>query len=243
MKIAILDDDLTHTQLIEQALTGGSDDAWSTTLHCETFTNSRKLLDALDQQTFDCLILDRKLPDISGDDLLQHIRKHSPSDTVVIIVSSLAGAEHSAALLAAGADDYITKPFHGAELYARVQRLLSRRIFTQNAAVEEVPNIFSLYDAHFDRIHLSITRLGVKTFFTGREFALAEFLFRHAEQPLSRAEIYSKVWHRPAVNTSRAVDTLIHRIRTKLQLEAQHGFVLQPIYGFGYRLNVLGSSS
>ena len=63
------------------------------------------------------------------------------------------------------------------------------------------------------------------------------FLCQHVGRPLARAEIFEGVWCRAAVDSSHAVDALIHRVRVKLQLEPKHAWVLRPIYGFGYRLD------
>ena len=75
-----------------------------------------------------------------------------------------------------------------------------------------------------------------------REFALALLLCRNVGRPLSRDEIYESVWRRRSVTSSRAVDTLVHRMRSKLSMDERRGFVVQAIYGFGYRLDLLNDA-
>ena len=232
LQLAILDDDKTHLRMIEQALQGG-EDAWAAQLHASLFDNAPALMSALQTKKFDCVILDRQVGDMSGDDVLRWIRAHCAPQTVVVMVTSLSGAEEVSALLALGADDYVVKPFHGLELLARVRRLLARAGGESAAMAQD-----ESYGYGFDRGDLTVTLpSGERVLCTEREFALAVFLFQHVGRPLARAEIFEGVWCRAAVDSSRAVDALIHRVRVKLQLEPKHAWVLRPIYGFGYRLD------
>lgn len=241
MRIAILDDDRTALQLVEQALTGGHDDAWTRTLKISYFTSGRELLERLREERFDALVLDRQLPDINGDEILKWVRAHLPADVVVVMVTSLGGLSESLTLLESGADDYLTKPFSGAELYARLKRLLARTASGREVveAVRSESGGFELLGFSFDRAKLSIRWRDEVTVCTEREFELAAFFFRHAGRPLSREELYETIYRRRAVNSSRALDTLVHRTRAKLQLDERRNVVVQPIYGFGYRLDIL----
>lgn len=234
IQLAILDDDKTHLQMMAQALQGG-EDAWVSQLQVSFFDNVPALMAALQANDFDCVILDRQVGEASGDDVLRWIRGHCPPQTVVVMVTNLAGAAEVSALLALGADDYVTKPYQGLELLARVRRLLGKQ---QGAASPAQAPHHDAFGFAFDRARLLVTLpSGASVLCTEREFTLALFLFQHVGQPLSRAEIFENVWQRSAVNSSRAVDAMMHRVRVKLQLEPKHAWVLRPIYGFGYRLD------
>jgi len=239
IKLAILDDDRTHLQLIEQALQGG-EDVWVQQLECRYFTAGMDLMTALEAGHFDGVILDRQVGDVSGDEVLRWIRGHCPPQMIVLMVTSLMGASEVAALLGAGADDYVTKPFQGAELLARVRRLLDRRIPSQPPVESRLPQMtFEQFGCTFDRAGLSILMpSGVSLSLTEREFSLVEFMLKHEGQPLSRAQIFEGVWQRPYLDSSRVVDALVHRVRTRLGLSPEIGFALHQVYGFGYRLDV-----
>lgn len=237
IKLAILDDDQTHLKLIEQALQGG-EDVWIKQLDCRYFTSGVDLKAALSEAHFDGVILDRQVSDISGDDLLRWIRVQCPPQTVVLIVTCLMGAGEVAAMLSAGADDYVTKPFEGVELLARVRRFFERRALVSPA--NEPLKLEKLFGCVLNRTTLSIlTPTGAMLSFTEREYSLLEFMFKHEGQPLSRAQIFESVWQRPYVDSSRVVDALVHRVRMRMGLNPDVGFVLHQIYGFGYRLDVV----
>ena len=104
MRIAIVDDDRTALQSVEQALVGG-DDAWAETLQISFFTEGYSLLTALQKEHFDALVLDRQLPDMSGDEVLAWVRINQPAHLVVVMVTSLGGVSESASMLLNGADD------------------------------------------------------------------------------------------------------------------------------------------
>ena len=246
MKIAILDDDRTALQSVEQALVGG-DDAWASTLNISFFTSGAALLAVLKARDvyFDALVLDRQVPDLGGDEVLAWVRAHLPPEVVVVMVTSLGGVSESVPMLNSGADDYVSKPFNGADLLVRLQRLL-RRVENARATVDvhkSSAGRFGVFGFEFDRARLSVGWGDVVTLCSEREFELVVFLCRNAGRPLSREEIYESVYHRRSVNTSRALDTLVHRTRAKLQLDERRGLVVQPIYGFGYRLDVLEGES
>lgn len=242
MRIAILDDDRTSLQLVEQALTG-SDSDWAKTIQCTYFTSGQALLDALRVETFEALVLDRQLPDVSGDEILAWVRVHLPPQLVVVMVTGLAGVSESASMLMSGADDYVSKPFSGAELLARIQRLLERSTQSRAVAHGVVADAHvSLLGFDFDRSTLSVRWGDEVSVLSEREFALALLLCRNVGRPLSRDEIYESVWRRRAVSSSRAVDTLVHRMRAKLSLDERRGFVVQAMYGFGYRLDILNDT-
>ena len=202
MRIAILDDDRTSLQLVEQALTGNNSD-WAKTIRCTYFTSGQALLDTLQVETFDALVLDRLLPDVNGDEILAWVRIHLPPQLVVVMVTSLAGVSESAPMLMRGADDYVSKPFSGAELLARIRRLLERSAQSRAVAHGVVTGArVSLLGFDFDRSTLSVRWGDELAVLSEREFALALLLCRNVGRPLSRDEIYESVWRRRSVTSS-----------------------------------------
>jgi len=136
-----------------------------------------------------------------------------------------------AALLQAGADDYLEEPatpvLARAKLWALLRRVQQRQVGGHRETYGEF--LFDL-DAHEvlrsrERIHL-----------TPKEFSVALLLFRHQGQPMSRLVIQQSVWQHAAPLITRTIDTHVCIVRAKLRLRPEHGYRLKTIYGFGYRL-------
>lgn len=234
--IAVLEDDPLLLKFIAELLSQ-SGDKFAFPVQIHPFSTGEGLLDVLNSVRFDALVLDRKLSGVSGDDILAWVRLMAPPETVVIMVTSMTSSSEMANLFSLGADDYITKPFEPIELVARLWRLL-RRSRKIEAPISN--NIFSLYGLLFNRINLTICRQGLIFSCSAGEFALAEYLFKNVGVTLNRKQIFEAVWQRRSLDSSRALDAQIHRVRSKLGLTVENGFVLQPVYGVGYRLDVIG---
>lgn len=236
--IAVLDDDpIILKQMVDLLTEQAVRLSVPLTLH--PFDSALELLNKIQGFNFDMLILDRQLPDMSGDEILTWVRQKSPLETIVMMVTSLDEPAEVARMLTLGADDYVTKPIHPDVVCARVFRLIKRSRMMNEHSNEPC---FTLYGLEFNRPNCTISRGSELVSCTAGEFALAEYLFKNMGQALSRKRIFEAVWQRRSVESSRALDTQIHRIRSKLKLSIEHGFVLQPIYGVGYRLDVAGES-
>ena len=172
---------------------------------------------------FDLVLLDLGLPGRDGFAVLQAMRD-AGDRTPVIILTARDGVEDTVAGLEHGADDYMTKPFRFAELLARVRARL------REGGTSEATTLRS-GDAELDLRTRRIEVDGRKEDLTTREFALAELLFRHAGQVLSREQILSAVWgfdHDPGSNV---VDVYVGYLRRKLGADA-----IETVRGVGYRL-------
>lgn len=255
MRIAVLDDDITTLQIVEQAITGGDN-----VLHepeCRFFTRGLDMLAAIKTEHYDCLVLDRQLPDMNGDVILQWVRQFGLAKykryTNVIMLTHLRTEADELYGLQAGADDYLSKPFKPAVLVQRIQNLyaMNQAIAhnsTQNFQPEvaqphssapiERPEISVLSGFEFNSFKRSVTLPSGELVSLSRlEFDLAGFLFAHAGIRLTREAILSNVWGVTKSN-SRVLDTHIHRLRAQLKLVPQNGFDLRTIYGIGYCLYV-----
>lgn len=252
MKIAVLDDDLLQLQMIEQALIGG-DNQWGEEVECRFFSSGMALLEVVKKEYFDCLILDRRIPDMSGDVILQWVRQYGEQVhqdySIVMMFSSIKNEGEVVNSFSLGANDYILKPFRPSELVARIKQLLETKrrltenhfpvVNSSNKIVEHLDNEVSLYGYTFQPFtHSVLTPLGTVQM-TERVFSLALLMFRNAGRSLSRKSIFEQVWKRVDSGTSdRTLDTHIHRVRQQLDLTVQRGILLKPVYGFGYRLDV-----
>ncbi len=231
MRVAILDDEPAELARVEQTLReipGPGEAAWS--LH--RFERGEDLLRQLRRETFDLLILDWQLPDLSGLSLLRWTREHMDSPPAAIMLTSRDAESDIVQALNTGADDYLSKPFRPNELKARVNAVLRRHGLQRNGSEERQ----SFNDLTFDDAELTVTRAGAPISLTEREYRLARCLFANLGRPLSREYLYERFWTHEEIASSRPLDTHIYRLRNKLGLTADRGWQLLTIYGYGYRL-------
>jgi DNA-binding response OmpR family regulator len=232
MRIAILDDDESQVQLVSYLLEKAG-------FNCHGFASGKDLLRQLRRESFDLLVLDWSVPDISGTEILSWVRGNLSQRVPVLFVTGRTSENDIVSGLAAGADDYMIKPLRGSELVARVQALLRR------AYPEAVHDQISFGQYRFETSRNEVHYIGLdgkplSALLTQKEFDLALMLFRNAGRPLSRSHIREVVWGRDIEIPSRTMDTHISRIRSKLELRPEHGFRLVPVYSYGYRLDPIG---
>jgi len=227
MRIAVLDDDPSQTDLVCQVLTSSG--------HiCHPFQSGKEILNQLRRESYDMLVLDWQVPDLSGPEVLRWVRDKLPKTIPVLFITSRSGEDDIVEGLAAGADDYMIKPIRRSELVARVQALLRRAYPIQNASEQIVFNDY-LFETRSGRLTLA----GKPIEITQKEFDLALLFFRNLGRPLSRAYILEAVWSRDVDIPSRTMDTHVSRVRSKLQLRPENGYRLAPVYSYGYRLEQL----
>jgi two-component system copper resistance phosphate regulon response regulator CusR len=176
---------------------------------------------------YDLVLLDLKLPDGSGLELLAEWRGDGFTAPILVLTAKdLLGDKVGG--LKAGADDYLTKPFAFDELLARIQVLLRRRTAPPQ-------NVLEMGDLRLDRTGRQVERAGRTIELTAKEFALLEFFALHAGQVLSRATIAEHVWDQGYDAQSNVIDVIVSRLRRKLEA---HGAdrLIHTVGGVGYTL-------
>ncbi|MGB6053800.1 MAG: response regulator transcription factor [Burkholderiaceae bacterium] len=229
MRIAVLDDDRSQTDLVCQVLTSAGH-------QCYPFQSGKEMLNQLRRESYDMLIIDWQVPDLDGAEVLRWAREKLPPNLPVLFMTSRSGEDDIVAGLAAGADDYMIKPIRRGELVARVQALL-RRAYPNQTAVEQLTFGNYMFEVRTGRLTMNGTQVDL----TQKEFDLALLFFRNLGRPLSRAYILEAVWARDIEIPSRTMDTHVSRVRTKLQLRPDNGFRLAPVYSYGYRLEQISA--
>jgi DNA-binding response OmpR family regulator len=172
---------------------------------------------------FDLVILDLGLPDLDGLAVLRQLRERG-SRVPVIILTARDGVRATVEGLEGGADDYVTKPFRFEELLARV------RVRLRGDGADE-PTVLRAGDATLDLRTRRAQVGGRSVELTAREFALAEMLFRHRGQVLSREQLLDHVWGYDHDPRSNVVDVYVGYLRRKLGQDLIHS-----VRGMGYRL-------
>jgi DNA-binding response OmpR family regulator len=230
MRIAALDDELSQLELIRHTMNGIEHE-------CHLYTEGKALMRDLRVQSFDLLILDWTLPDIQGPSVVKWIREDLASRLPILFVTNRRDEADLVTGLAAGADDFMVKPFRPNELQARVRALLRRAYPSQH----EVELQFGPY--HFFPQSRTLHVDGLPVELKHREYELALFLFQNMGRLLSREHLREAVWGHGPDEPSRSLDTHVSRLRSKLNLRPDNGFLLSAIYGLGYRLETVEPAS
>lgn len=230
MRVAILEDDPDQSELIKLWLTHAEH-----TVDC--CADATSFLRAVRRDSFDLYVLDWVLPDLSGIEVLKKLRKELGDYTSAIIVTAKDEEQSIVRGLEAGADDYLVKPVRRAELVARVSAVLRRAAGNKPA---EADLDVAPYSLSFTNKTVSLN--GEKLSLTNREFELALFFFRNAGKMMSRNHLLEAIWgiENKSVST-RTVDTHVSRLRKKLKLGEENGWVLSAIYQHGYRIERVGA--
>ncbi len=177
---------------------------------------------------YDAMVVDRMLPGLDGLAVVQALRGQG-IDTPVLILSALGQVDDRVRGLKAGGDDYLTKPYAFAELLARLEALLRRA----NPASAETR--LKLADLEIDLLARTVRRAGRAIELKPREFALLEFLLRHAGQVVTRTMLLEGVWGYHFDPQTNVIDVHVSRLRQKID----KGFgrpLLHTVRGVGYCL-------
>ncbi|WP_199170668.1 response regulator transcription factor [Caulobacter sp. FWC2] len=224
MKVALLDDDQSHNALVASVLDPAG-------FICTSFTTPSRLLAELRKQTFDLIILDWNMPELSGVETLRLLREDPLTAPPVLLLTSRSVESDLVEGLNAGADDYIVKPLQPQVLLARVNAV-ARRVQRPPAS----PQVEQHGPYRLDPGAQTASWGGQIEALTPKEFQLASLLFNNLSRPLSREYLLRRIWgQRPDLET-RTLDAHVSRLRAKLHLRPANGFRLSTVYGFGYRL-------
>ena len=175
---------------------------------------------------YDAAVVDIMLPKLDGLSLIQRLRAKG-SKVPVIILSAKATVDDRVKGLQAGGDDYLTKPFAFSELLARIQALIRRA--TQTAE----PTKLNVGDLTLDLLTREANRAGEKIELQPREFALLEYLMRHAGRTVTKTMILEHIFDYSFDPQTNVVDVLVHRVRTKIDPDKTR---LHTLRGVGYVL-------
>ena len=179
-------------------------------------------LDLFRKQPPSVVVLDLKLPHVSGKELCRAFKTQMPSVPIVVL-SANSDIEDKVLLLELGADDYVTKPFSPKELLARVRRAMRRNPpITQgfaNAVAPDHHDHFAFGDVKIDFTSMEAQRPSGPVSMTTQEFKLLKFLVRSHERVISREELLNEwgVWGYQNYPSTRTVDNHILRLRQKLE--------------------------
>lgn len=185
-------------------------------------------LDEVVRRAPDAIILDLGLPDLSGLEVLRRLREWSRVPVLVLTVQ--AAEADKVAALDAGADDYLTKPFGGDELLARLRAILRRA----PAATEEAVATFG--DISIDFAARTVQRKGLEVKLTPREYALLKLLVQHRGRVVTHGQILREIWGPHSEENTHYLRVHMTHLRQKLEAEPHRPRHLKTESGIGYRL-------
>lgn len=220
VKILVVEDDLTLADFIVKGLRQAG-------YTVDVSHDGKEALLLSVGEHYDLVVLDRMLPSVDGLTILRTLRA-SVNAVPVLVLSALDEVDQRVEGLAAGADDYLTKPFAFKELLARVQVLLRRP--------SQTPGDQAILETAQIRVDLRKQKVWVENkevSFQPREFRLLEYLMRHQGQLVSRTMLLENVWDYHFDPQTNVVDVHISRLRQKLQ--TQNGkSLIRTVRGAGY---------
>jgi DNA-binding response OmpR family regulator len=182
---------------------------------------------ALETRRFDMVLLDLRLPDGDGLDVLRRLRRRGDR-TPVIALTARGEVDHRVLGLKVGADDYVVKPFSVHELAARIDAVQRR--------AEQPATVLQLGTAEVDLAGHLVTRGGTTFRLLPKEAELLAHLLRHRGKAQSRDELLRAVWGHDAMPTTRTVDTHVFQLRRKLEDDPGRPVLLHTVHGVGYVL-------
>lgn len=184
-------------------------------------------------EDYDLLVLDRRLPDGEGLDIVRGLRSRG-SATPILLLSVLGDVEDRVRGLECGADDYLVKPFAFVELLARARALLRRGRLP-------LPTVLRCGDLELDPATHQARVRGRRLELTPREFALLDLFLRYPGAALSRTRIGEHVWDYRFEPGSNVIDVAVGRLRRKLE-DAEAAVTIETVRGVGYALTAPSSS-
>lgn len=229
MRIALLEDELEHAERTTTLLRNAGHQV-------DAFRRGTALLKQLRGESYDLIVLDWEIPDLSGFEVLETIRGQLAIGAPVVFLTHRDAEADVVRALEAGADDFLIKPPRERELIARVEAA-GRRARDGSGSGE----VLEVAPFRIDLRHRRIERDGVAFELTRREFEVAALLFSNVGKVLSRAHIMQRVWGQGDSTTTRTVDMHVSRVRKVLGLSAAIGLRLTAVYGYGYRLELTGA--
>jgi two-component system OmpR family response regulator len=218
MKILVVEDDRTVGQYVLRGLQEQG-------FQADLVADGTAALQAASQGNYDLVILDLRLPGMTGFEVLRTLRDRG-NTTPILVLTAQDAVDFKVQALRAGADDYVTKPFAFEELLARVEALGRR-------PKQLAPQALRVGDLELDHGTREVTRAGRRIDLTPKEYAVLEYLMRHAGRVMSRTLITEYAWDYHFDPGTNIVDVVINRLRKKVD-SGDLPKLIHTVRGVGY---------
>ena len=218
MRVLVVEDDRTVGQYVARGLAEQQ-------YVVELVGDGRAALDAAGTGHFDLIVLDLRLPLLSGLEVLRTLRDRGVG-TPVLVLTAQDSVEFKVDALRMGADDYVTKPFAMAELLARIEAIGRR-------PKQLTPPVIEVADLRIDTGSRAVTRAGQGIELTPKEYAVLAYLVGHVGRVMSRTLITEYVWDYHFDPGTNIVDVVINRLRKKID-QGSRVKLIHTVRGVGY---------
>ncbi|HET8587990.1 MAG TPA: response regulator transcription factor [Nakamurella sp.] len=222
VRVLVVDEERALSELLSVALRY---EGWDV----RTAPDGASALAAVQEFQPDLAVLDVRLPDLDGLEVLHRIRARTERLPVLFLTARDPGHARIAGLTAGG-DDYVSKPFSVEEVVLRLRALLRR----SHVAAASAASRITVGDLTLDEDSREVYRGGVQIQLTATEFELLRFLMRNARRVLSKAQILDRVWHYDFGGHANIVELYISYLRKKV--DAGRAPMIHTVRGFGYVL-------
>ncbi|MFQ5877595.1 MAG: response regulator [Acidobacteriota bacterium] len=192
-----------------------------------------RALELAKQHRYDLILLDLLLPGVDGLQVCRVLRERRVN-APIIMITARDSTEEKIAGLDRGADDYLTKPFDFSELLARMRALLRRD------RMEKAP-VLRVADLELNPLSRRVRRAGRTLHLTAKEYALLEYLMRHAGQVVPRTRLLMHVWEQPHETFTNVVDVTISHLRSKVDAGRTRRLI-HTAHGVGYSIEAEGDT-
>ncbi|MNK92036.1 Transcriptional activator protein CopR [compost metagenome] len=223
MKILLLEDDFTLSKEISAFLT-------SKKFECIPYYDGSLLLKKYFPYEYDLIILDINVPGLNGIEVCKGIRKID-NKTPIIMLTAFSEIEDKLSSFDNGADDYLVKPFHFEELYARVQSLLRRKEVPQQVESKIVVRDLEIFEED-----MKVFKSGEEIKLTPKEFKLILILAHAKGKVLSKQFIAEKLWDYHIETNQNTIEVYINFLRKKIDKDHEIKLIRTKV-GYGYYLS------
>lgn len=226
MRILVVEDEERIARFLKQGL---EEESYAV----DVTTDGPAALDWVAGAQYDLILLDVMLPGLNGFEVSRILRERGVT-TPILMLTARDEVDDRVTGLDAGADDYLPKPFAFKELLARIRALTRRAAATPATAASKTT--LQLADLSLDTITHQARRGNRVIELTPKEYALLEYLLRHAGRPLSRTLIRENIWGYNYYGASNVVDVYIRHLRQKLEANDEPPLI-HTVRGVGYKID------
>jgi two-component system response regulator RegX3 len=224
-KILIVEDEVSFSEAISFLL---GKEGFET----DVAENGRVALELFKKSTYDLVLLDLMIPEVSGIDVCRAIR--TTSKVPIIMLTAKDSEVDKVVGLELGADDYVTKPYSSRELVARIKAVLRRGTpesvdANTDSTIQVAGRIRMDVDRHQVTVNEILINLPLK------EFELLEFLMRNEGRVLTRGQLIDRVWGGDYYGDTKTLDVHIKRLRSKIEVDPADPKLIHTIRGLGYK--------
>ena len=197
----------------------------------QAFSGTEGLLRLKNERDICCVILDLMLPGISGEEIIQEIRK--VSDVPIITVSAKNEEEAKIEVLKLGADDFLLKPFNLEELQLKDERNIQKYLNFQHVSYKRKDEFKNIVLNHETR---EVFVDGQNIYFTSKEFDILRLLIQNFNKVISKEKIFKEVWHEDYCIDTQTVTVHIKNIRKKIKEINPTTPTIETVWGIGFKI-------